>query len=159
MTAPRVLQSSVTKYHFPAGTAHFCRSYRNSLSGLFLNNQSLGMKLKTLISYVGSQRLKVAEGVFLQKSDSGLKWYREFLQRLKKTFFVLSYNLNKTRLRSKVFSLEKTLVLTWFYKGSILFCFLGGGKEERSRWAKLNQTFSLNYWTYVKSLCQILTSY
>ena len=73
MKAPRVLQSSVTKYHFSAGTAHFWRSYRNSVSGFFLKNQSLGMKLKTLISYVGSQRLKVAEGVFLQKSDSGLK--------------------------------------------------------------------------------------
>ena len=36
-------------------------------------------------------------------------------------------NIIETRLRSKVFSLEKTLVLTWFYKGSILFCFLRGG--------------------------------
>ena len=40
---------------------------------------------------------------------------------------LIKKKIEGTRLRSKVFSLEKTLVLTWFYKWLILFCFLGGG--------------------------------
>ena len=63
---------------------------------------------------------------------------------------LLISNIILTRLRSKVFSLEKTLVLTWFYKGSILFCFLGGGSGGG---------WPLNYLTYVRSICQILASY
>ena len=62
---------------------------------------------------------------------------------------------NKTRLSSKVFSLEKTLVLILFLKGAGFF-FLGGGGRML---VKLNQPLSINHWTCEKSICQILDFY
>ena len=52
-----------------------------------------------------------------------------------------------------MFSLEKALVDFVLESGQIFF---GGGGEEVG---KLKQTLPFNYWTFVKSICQILASY
>ena len=56
-----------------------------------------------------------------------------------------------------MFSLEKTLVFTPFWKGAKFFGGVGAGVGRRL--AKLNQNLHFIYQTYVKSICQILASY
>ena len=60
---------------------------------------------------------------------------------------LLSWKRSITRLRSKVFSLEKTLSLILFLRRARFFW---GGR----RLVKLNHTLSLNSWTYEKYICQ-----